>query len=132
VRDDRLSRAHIQRTALVLDAKQAAENERDLLELGALSRLHPPFGRDHARDAHAGMSRVHATSVLLDLFWLVACGLDDGRTINQSGHCRSSPPVAGTATSIRRVTSIAPASMQMREQPLYDAFGMYAISLLAR
>src|SRR5215203_4505984 len=82
--DDSLAGANIDGAALVLDAKQSAQHERDLLELRALSGLDPSFGRHHARHTHARVPRIHSARELFDLLWLVARGVDDGRALDQS------------------------------------------------
>src|SRR5690349_8436577 len=64
--DDRLTRAHVEDAALVLDAHHAAQHDRDLLELRTLARLFPPRRRSHSRDADVGVPRAHASGVLFD------------------------------------------------------------------
>src|SRR5437870_4110019 len=50
-RDDGLSRAHVDRPGGVLDAQQALQHDRVLVELGRLPRLDPASGASHVRDA---------------------------------------------------------------------------------
>ena len=61
--DDSLSSVDVDHAVLVLDADGALQHDRDLLELRPLPGLVPSRRRDHARDAHRGMSGVDAAGV---------------------------------------------------------------------
>src|SRR3954469_6606412 len=65
-RDDRLSGADVEHAAVMLDADQPFQNDGDLLELRALSRLEPAFRRHHPRHADIRVAGVHATGELFD------------------------------------------------------------------
>ncbi len=85
-RDDRLARAYVGDASVVFDAQQSTQHQRDLLELGSLSRLHPALRRHHAGDAHVAVAGVHAPGILFNPFRLVARGFDDGGLLDESWH----------------------------------------------
>src|SRR4051812_31579873 len=91
MRDDRLSGTDVEHATFMLDADQPVQDEGDLLELRALSRLQPAFGRHHARDADFRVAGVHATRELLDPLRLVAGGFDHGRLCDQCWHMSRGP-----------------------------------------
>src|SRR5262245_1066464 len=67
--DHRLSRAHVERAAVVFDAKHSSQHDGDLLELGALSGLVPARRRHHARDADATVAGGDASRELFNALW---------------------------------------------------------------
>jgi hypothetical protein len=115
---NRLSGAHVEGAAFVLDTQRASENDRDLLELGSLARFLPSAGGDHPRDADAGMACVYATGVLLNTLGLGSNRLNDRRCGDELRHggdyVRCRPPLAEGASHLWRKV---PATFDGRCQP---------------
>jgi hypothetical protein len=85
VRDDSLSGANVERASGVLDAQAAVRHDSELVELRRLARLLPSARTTHVRDAHGGSAGVYAADVLVNEFWLGACGLDASGLRNKGG-----------------------------------------------
>src|SRR5262249_7080298 len=85
-REHRLAGANVEHAALVVDAQHPPEDQRVLVELRRLSRLLPPGGAAHARDAHRRRAGVHATDILVDRLRLVARRDDAGGSRDQLRH----------------------------------------------
>lgn len=81
--DDGLTGVDVKLTAVVLYSQHATQNDGDLFELRALSRLHPPTGRNHVRNADVLMTAVDAPGELFDALGFVAGGGHDGWRGNQ-------------------------------------------------
>src|SRR5579864_2298774 len=86
VGDDRLPGVDLHHAALVFDPHRSLEDERELVECGALSRLLPAGRTAHVGHARGLGPRVHPPDVLIDQLGPVSCGLDSGRLPDQSRH----------------------------------------------
>ncbi len=84
--EDRLPGAHVHLAALVLDVDGALDDDRVLVEVGALAGLDPARGGAHVRDAHALLAVVHPPGVLVDQLRLGAGRLDAARRLDQLRH----------------------------------------------
>src|ERR1700753_457681 len=88
--------------ALVFDVEGAVQDQRVLVELGALAGLGPAGRAAHVGDADAAVASVHPPGELVDdLGWLPA-RRDPARVVDQFGHLASMPAtwsasVAGAA-----------------------------------
>jgi len=86
MRDDGLSRLHIERPFPMCDSQQPLQNDRKLIELGSLAGLDPSLWAAHVSDAGRGGLGVHASNVFVDEFGLIAGGLNAGGLRDQSRH----------------------------------------------
>jgi hypothetical protein len=73
----------------VLDPDGAAQDDRVLVEVGALVGLAPAGRRAHPGHAQALLAVARAAGEFLDLLRRLACGFDPHRGLDQLGHRRS-------------------------------------------
>src|SRR5689334_18678162 len=68
VRDNSLTRAYVQNAPAILYPQHAAQHDRELIEIGLLSRLAPSRRTTHMGDADCGSVRVHMSDVFVQEF----------------------------------------------------------------
>ena len=86
VGDDGLSGGDVEGAALVFDAQQALQHDREFVELGRLAGFEPALRAAHVSHAGRGSFGVDAANVFVDELRFVAGRLDARGLGNECGH----------------------------------------------
>src|SRR4029450_24093 len=84
--NDCLPRTNLEVAVFILHTQSPPQHERDFFELGTLTGLHPPAGRNHPSQADRIVTRIHPPGVFLYSLRFVACRLNNGGSINEPWH----------------------------------------------